>query len=145
MPEAPRKPLPIATPETQPFWDGLKQHELRLQRCPACGNKAYFYPRPFCPTCFSWDVEWFTATGKAKLHTYEIVHRAPAAFRDMAPYVLAVVELEEGPRMMTNLVDIEPDPSQLPIDMPLEIVYDDVSESVTLPKFRPATASSSKS
>lgn len=137
MSEAPRKPLPVPTPETQPFWDGLKQHQLRIQRCKAC-NQAYFYPRPFCPKCFSWDVEWFTATGKAKLHTYTIVHRAPPAFRDDAPYVLAVAELDEGPRMMTNLVDIVPEHSQLPVDMPLEIVYDDVNEQITLPKFRPA-------
>jgi uncharacterized OB-fold protein len=136
MAEAPRKPLPVPTPETAPYWEGLKQHELRIQRCRDC-NRAYFYPRPFCPQCFSWNVEWFTASGKARLHTYEIVHRAAPAFAPDAPYVLAVVELEEGPRMMTNLVDVTPDPAKLPLDMPLEIVYDQVSNEITLPKFRP--------
>ena len=137
MPEAPRKPMPQPTPETKPYWDGMKRHELHIQRCQDC-HKAYFYPRPFCPFCFSGNVEWFQASGKAKLHTYEIIHRAPDAFKADAPYVLAVAELEEGPRMLTNVVGIEPDPSKLPIDMPLEIVYEDVSDEITLPKFRPA-------
>lgn len=137
MQEAPSKPLPVPTPETAPFWDGLKEHRLRIQRCTECG-KAYFYPRPFCPHCFSSNVEWFTASGRASLHTYEIVHRAPAAFAADAPYVLAVVQLEEGPRMLSNVVGIEPDPASLTLDLALEIVFDDVSEAITLPKFRPA-------
>src|SRR5712692_178097 len=137
MPEAPRKPLPVPTPETAPFWEGLRRHELRIQRCLDC-NRPYFYPRPFCPRCFSWNVEWFVASGKATLHSYEVVHRAAPAFRSDVPYVLAVAELEEGPRMLTNIVGVEPDPASLPIDMPLEIVYDDVSDEITLPKFRPA-------
>lgn len=136
MAEAPRKPVPVPTPETAPFWDGLRAHHLRIQRCNDCG-RAYFYPRPFCPICFSANVEWFTASGRATLHTYEIIHRAPPAFTSDAPYVLAVVELEEGPRMMTNLVDVEPEPACLPLDMPLQIVYDDTTDGVTLPKFRP--------
>ena len=136
MAEAPRKPLPVPTPETAPYWEGLKQHELRIQRCKDC-NQAYFYPRPFCPKCFSWNIEWFTASGKASLHTYEIVHRAAPAFAADTPYVLAVVQLDEGPRMMTNLVEVEPEPSKLPLDMPLEIVYEQVSDEITLPKFRP--------
>jgi uncharacterized OB-fold protein len=137
MAEAPPKPRPVPTPETGPYWDGLKRHELRIQRCLDC-NQAYFYPRPFCPRCFSWNVEWITASGRARLHTFEVVHRAPPAFAADAPYVLAVVELEEGPRMMTNLVGVAPNPAQLPLDMPLEISYEDVADQVTLPKFRPA-------
>lgn len=137
MTEAPRKPLPLPTPETQPFWDGLKAHELRIQRCQDCG-RAYFYPRPFCPRCFSWNVTWFVASGRARLHTYEVIHRAAPAFAADAPYVLAVVELEEGPRMLTNIVGAEPEPAGLPVDMPLQIEYDDVSEAITLPKFRPS-------
>jgi uncharacterized protein len=140
MAETPRKPLPVPTPETEPFWEGLRQHQLRIQRCKECG-RAYFYPRPFCPRCFSSNVEWFTASGRAKLHTYEIINRAPAAFAQDAPYVLAVVELDEGPRMLTNIVGVEPEPAKLPLDLPLEIVYDDASETITLPKFRPAGGS----
>lgn len=137
MAEAPHKPFPVPTPETAPFWEGMRAHRLRIQRCNDCG-RAYFYPRPFCPVCFSANVAWFTASGRATLHAYEIIHRAPPAFASDAPYVLAVVELEEGPRMMTNLVDVEPEPSRLPVDMPLQIVYDDTTDGVTLPKFRPA-------
>jgi uncharacterized OB-fold protein len=73
MAEAPRKPVPVPTPETLPYWQGLKQRQLRIQRCRDC-SQAYFYPRPFCPRCFSSNVEWFTASGRAKLHTYEVVH-----------------------------------------------------------------------
>jgi uncharacterized OB-fold protein len=137
MNEAPAKPLPSPTPDTLPFWEGLKRHELRIQRCRDCG-RPYFYPRPFCPRCFSEDVEWFTAGGRARLHTYQIIHRGPPSFAREAPYVLAVVELEEGPRMMTNLVDVEPQPASLPVDMPLEIAYEDVNDTVTLARFRPA-------
>jgi uncharacterized OB-fold protein len=141
MAEAPRKPVPVPTPETLPYWQGLKQRQLRIQRCRDC-SQAYFYPRPFCPRCFSSNVEWFTASGRAKLHTYEVVHRAAPAFAADTPYVLAVVELDEGPRMLTNLVNVTPDPAQLPIDMALEITYEDVSDEITLPKFQPAAGGS---
>ena len=62
-------PLPQKTPETAPFFDGLNEHKLMIQRCKACGP--YFYPRPFCPSCFSWDVEWFEASGKGKLYSFD--------------------------------------------------------------------------
>ncbi|MGI8552407.1 MAG: Zn-ribbon domain-containing OB-fold protein [Dehalococcoidia bacterium] len=137
MREAPAKPLPVPTPETEPFWEGLRRHELRIQRCQDC-HKAYFYPRPFCPSCFSENVEWFVASGRAKLHTYTIPYRTHPSFQREAPFVLAVAELEEGPRMATNLVGVEPDPAKLPVDMPIEIVFDDVTDTITLPKFRPA-------
>lgn len=130
-----KKPLPMPTPETRPFWDGLKEHELRVMHCTVCGH-TYLYPRPFCPRCFSDRTEWQRASGRGRLHTFVINHR-PAPNFD-APYVIAVVELEEGPRLMSNLVDVEPDPKQLKIDMPLEVVFDDVTDAITLPKFRPA-------
>ena len=129
-----RKPLPQPTPETKPFWDGLKEHELRIMHCMACDHR-YLYPRPYCPKCFSDRTEWQTASGRGRLHTFVINHRAPPNFD--APYVIAVVELDEGPRLMSNLVDADPDPKKLKIDMPLEVVFDDVTEQVTLPKFRP--------
>jgi len=131
-----QKPLPEATPETKEYWDGLKRHELRLQRCKDC-NRGYFYPRPFCPLpgCHSQNVEWYTASGKGKLHSYVIAHRGHPAFE--APYVIAVVELEDGGQMMTNLIGVDdPTPEKLPIDAPVEIVFDDVNDEITLPKFR---------
>jgi uncharacterized protein len=139
----PNRPLPEATPETREFWDGARRHELRIQRCRSCG-KAYFFPRPFCPHCSSKDVEWFTASGRGKLHTYVINHRPPPGFRDAAPYVIAIVELEEGPRMMTNVIGVEPAPEYLPADMPLEVTWEhQQSDDVTLPLFRPAARSAS--
>lgn len=135
-----RKPLPQATPETQEFWDGLKRNELRIQRCnePLCTGKAYFPPRPFCPGCGSRNVSWFTASGQARLHTYVINYRPAPGFEAEAPYAIAVVELNEGPRMMTNITGIDQTPESLRIDMPLELAPDPVTEDVTLPKFRPA-------
>lgn len=131
-----QKPLPEPTPETQEFWDGMKRHELRIQRCKDC-NRGYFYPRPFCPRpgCHSRNVEWITASGKGTLATYVIAHRGHPAFE--APYVIAVVELEEGGQMMTNIVGLDdPTPESLPVDAPVEIVFEDVNDQVTLPKFR---------
>lgn len=127
-------PLPQATPETQPFFDGLRERKLMIQRCGACGQ-AYYYPRPICPHCMSDDVHWFQASGKGLVYSFVINHRSSPGFE--APYVIAVVELEEGPRMMTNLVGIEPDPEVVQCDMAVEIVYEDVTADVTLPKFRP--------
>ena len=133
----PKRMLPEPTPETREFWEGAQRGELRIQRCRSCG-KAYFYPRPFCPHCSSRDVEWFTASGKAKLYSYVINHRAPPHFQDWAPYVIAVVELEEGPRMMTNIIGVEPAPEHLPIDLPLQVTWQRENDTITLPLFEPA-------
>ncbi len=133
----PKRPLPQPTPETEEFWAGARRGELRIQRCRACG-KAYFFPRPFCPECSSRDVEWFTASGRGRLYSYVINHRAPPNFQDYAPYVIAVVELEEGPRMMTNLIGVEPLPENLPIDLPVEVTWEQQSEEITLPLFKPS-------
>jgi uncharacterized OB-fold protein len=133
----PDRPLPDPTPETREFWDGARRGELRIQRCRAC-NRAYFYPRPFCPHCSSRDVEWFTASGRGRLHTYVIAHRGPPGFRDATPYVIAVVELDEGPRMMSNVIGVEPTPEALPVDLRLEATFERQSDEITLPLFRPA-------
>lgn len=137
----PKRPLPQPTPETKEFWDGAGRHELRIQRCRACG-RAYWYPRPFCPNCSSKDVEWFTASGKARLHTYIINHRPAPGFQDWAPYVIAIVQLDEGPCMMSNIVGIEPAPENLPIDLPLEVTWEQQEGDITLPLFRPAGSAS---
>ena len=133
----PRKPLPHPTPETQPFWDGTKAGELRLQRCDDCSH-VYFPPRPFCPRCASRSVTWFAASGKGTLHSYVINHRPAPGFEADAPYAIAVVELEEGPRMMTNLVDVEQTPEALALDMPVEVSFERATDDITLPKFRPS-------
>lgn len=132
-----KRPLPQPTPETQHFWDGCRDGKLLLQRCRESG-KAYFPPRPFSPFTGSRDVEVFEASGKAKLYSYVINHRPARGFEDIAPYAIAVVELDEGVRMMTNIVDCEQTPEALELDMPLEVVFEKVSDTITLPKFRPA-------
>ena len=131
------KSLPKPTPDTQPFWDAVKRHQLSLPKCKACGQLHYF-PRPFCPHCFSWDLEWVRCSGKGKLYSYVINHRPAPGFEEEAPYVIAVVELDEGPRMLSNLIDIEPTPEAVQVDMPVEILFQDVNEEMTMFKFRPA-------
>ena len=134
-----RKPLPAPTPETQFFWDKMRQHELWIQRCNTC-ETVYFYPRFICPNCLSADVAWFQASGRGTLYTYMINHRPVPGFEQEAPYAIAVVKLDEGPRMMTNIIGIANTPENLVLDMPLEIAYDDVTDDVTLPKWKPAGA-----
>ena len=131
------KSLPKLTPDTQPFWDAVKRHQLSLPKCKACGQLHYF-PRPFCPHCFSWDLEWVRCSGKGKLYSYVINHRPAPGFEEEAPYVIAVVELDEGPRMLSNLIDIEPTPEAVQVDMPVEILFQDVNEEMAMFKFRPA-------
>jgi uncharacterized OB-fold protein len=130
------KPLPRPTPETAPFWEGCKQHELRLPFCTAC-QRYFFYPRRYCPNCLSDAIAWHKASGRGTLHTYIINHRPAPGFEQDAPYVIAIVQLDEGPRLMTNIVNVEPRPENLIPDMPVEVVFEDVNEEITLPKFQP--------
>jgi uncharacterized OB-fold protein len=127
--------LPQPTPETQDFWDGCKAGELRLQRCVAC-KRSYFPPRPFCPSCGSRDVEVYPATGRGRLYSYIINHR-PRPDMGREPHSIAVVELEEGPRMMTNIVGCPQTPEALVLDMPVEVAFETFGE-VALPLFKPA-------
>ena len=136
--DAYRKPLTTPSPETRRFWEGCRSHELWLPYCRAC-RAFYFYPRDFCPRCFSWDIEWRQASGRGKVYTFAIQYRAyHPGWTDETPYVTAIVELDEGPRLFTNLVGVEPDPEHLRCDMPVEALWDDVTEEITLLKFKPA-------
>ena len=132
----PARARPKPTPETQHFWDGTAAGELRLQRCDACAN-VYFPPRPFCPSCASRKVSVFKASGKGKLYSYVINHR-PAAPGFTPPYAIAVVELAEGPRMMSNIIDCPQTPEALELDMKLEVAFEALDDKITLPVFRPA-------
>jgi uncharacterized OB-fold protein len=129
-------PIPKPTPETRPFWDAAKQHRLIIQACDACGTR-YFYPRPLCPTCLSRRVRWIDASGRARLHTFVINHRPPRGFPVPPPFVIGIVELEEGPRLMSHIVGVTPDPAVLRCELPLEVVFEDLTAEITLPKFRP--------
>ncbi|MEM1299887.1 MAG: Zn-ribbon domain-containing OB-fold protein [Pseudomonadota bacterium] len=127
--------LPIPTPETQHYWDGASQGKLLLQRSNVTG-KAYFPPRPFCPDTGSRDVSVFEASGRATLYSYVINHMPGPGFEP--PYAIAVVELEEGPRLMANIVGCPQTPEALVLDMPLEVTFEKVSDEITLPQFKPA-------
>jgi uncharacterized protein len=132
-----KQPLPTPDPVTKPYWDSLKAHALELQRCDGC-KQTIFYPRPICPSCMSDALTWTKVSGRGVVHAFAIPHRHPnPAFASTAPYVVALVELEEGARMMTSLVDVDATPEAVKVGMPVEIVYDDVTEAVTLPRFRP--------
>ena len=132
------KPLPVAQPDTDYYWEKTKQHELWLKHCNDCNN-TFFYPRDICPHCFSRNTKWIQASGKGTVHTFAIVHRPPdPSFKDDVPFVVAMVDLEEGPRMPTNLVEVEPDPEKISVGMAVEVTFDDVTEDVSLPKFKPA-------
>lgn len=127
--------VPQITPETRDFWEGCKAGELRLQRCRDCDGGAYFPPRPFCPRCASPRIESFRASGKAVLYSYVINHR-PRPDMGAEPHSIAVVQLAEGPRMMTNIVGCPQTPEALLLDMPVEVEFLPVGETA-LPQFRP--------
>jgi uncharacterized protein len=134
--EAPvSKPIPVPTRETKPYWEGCKAHELRIQRCAACGQHQFF-PRIYCTQCMSDRVEWVKASGRAKVVSYTIVHRPVSqAFAGEIPYVVGLVKLDEGPTMMTNLVGCTPE--QLKIGMLVAVTFEDWTEEIAIPKFRP--------
>jgi uncharacterized OB-fold protein len=128
--------LPSPDNDTQAFWDAARDHRLLIQRCGACGD-AYFYPRPFCPRCWSDDVSWEEASGDATLYTWSVVHvNDLPPFNDRVPYAAAIVDLVEGPRMMTNVVDCDFD--ELKVGMPLRVTYRELDDTITVPVFVPA-------
>jgi len=132
-------PQPI-TPETKPFWDGLREQKLMIPKCNDCG-RAFFYPRIVCPLCHSRNVGWVEASGRGRLYSFEIAYQTIGrTFKVKPPYVLAMIELEEGPRMLSNLINVEPDPKKIRCDMPVEIVYEKLTDEVTLPLFQPVGA-----
>jgi uncharacterized OB-fold protein len=128
-------PRPLNPEWTKPFWEAAKRHELVIPRCKTC-DQLFFYPRSECPRCLSNDIEWMKVSGRGHLHTYTVVYQpANAAFRDDTPYIYAVVQLNEGPRMVSNVVQCEIEAVR--VDMPLEAVFDDVTPEWTLVKFKP--------
>jgi uncharacterized OB-fold protein len=137
MTQAPyAKPLPRVTPDNKPFFDGLKAGELRLPCCADCG-RFHFPPGPVCPYCFSEGLAWSATGGRGTVSTWVVVHKAWfPGFEGDIPYNVVQVELDEGPRLTANIVDIEPD--ALTIGMKVEAVYDTVTPDMTLLRFRRA-------
>ncbi|CAB4725603.1 MAG: DNA-binding protein [Actinobacteria bacterium] len=130
------KPLPHPTPLSQPFWDGTKEREIRLQRCDACGAHR-FPPLVLCRVCLAEEHQWVPTSARGTLYSYVIQHRpATPAFIDDLPYVVAIVELDEGPLMLTNIVGCEID--ALEVGMRVEATYFDASDDITLYPFTPS-------
>jgi uncharacterized protein len=131
-----KKPLPIPTAWSRPFWDAAKEHRLVLKKCSACGNIDH-PPYLYCTACHADEHEWIEASGKGTLYAYAVnTFGVPFPFWDDMPYVLAMIDLPEGPRMISNIVQCDQD--QLKNGMELEVVFEDVSEGISLPKWRPA-------
>jgi uncharacterized OB-fold protein len=130
------KPLPHIDEEMRPWWEAAQRHELYIQKCRDCGDLR-FHPRALCTNCMSSRTEWIRCSGRGKIYTFTVTYQnGSSGFRDSLPYVLAWVELEEGVKMLTNIVECPPD--QMKIDQRVEAVFDDVTPDVTLVKFRAA-------
>ena len=131
------KPLPRSSAATRPFWDGCREGVLRLPWCRACG-RPHFFPRALCPHCLGTDLEWRAASGRGRVWSHSTVRLSfwGKAFDDSLPYVVAMVELEEGVRILSSIVDCKPE--DVAIGMAVRVTYDTVTPEVTLPRFRPA-------
>jgi uncharacterized protein len=131
----PRFDLPQIEDETRPWWDAAREERLLVRRCNAC-RKAHLYPRPFCPSCWSEDVTWEQASGRATLYTWSVVYANDLPpFAGRVPYVAAIVDLDEGPRLETNVINV--DPAGLVIGMPLQVTFRH-SDTLSVPLFQPA-------
>jgi hypothetical protein len=127
-------PPPVINVETKPFWDATSEGKLILPRCSAC-QTVIWYPREFCPECSSFDIGWFEASGRGTIYSYTINRRGQGDYRDLA-YVLAYVELDEGPRVLTNIVDCDVD--SVEVGQQVEVVFHPTANGAALPRFRPA-------
>lgn len=126
---------PPINPDSKPFWDATAEDRLLLPRCDRCST-VIWYPREFCPACGSLDVSWFEASGRASVYSFSIVRKGENMYTAAAPYVLAYVELEEGPRIMTNIVDC--DVEDVAIGQAVSVVFHDTGQGQKLPRFAPA-------
>jgi len=129
-----KKPLPYIHDETRTYWEGAKNHELLVRKCRVCGAYHY-YPRDLCPSCFSFDVDWVRASGRGIVYSFTVCHRPARGFEEDVPYNIAIIELEEGIRMMSTVVGCPN--ADIRIGMPVEVVFDDLTADVTLPRFGP--------
>jgi len=132
------KPLPVPSPISRPFFEAVKRHELVVMRCRACGT-CRLIERETCPECWSNDYEWVRASGRGSVYSFVVMHqRLHPAFAGDIPYNVALIDLEEGPRLVSNIVGC---PNEaLKVSMAVEVVFDDVSDELTLPRFRPTPA-----
>ncbi|HXQ18416.1 MAG TPA: Zn-ribbon domain-containing OB-fold protein [Acidimicrobiales bacterium] len=129
-------PAPVPTPESEEFWAATAQGKLLLRRCDDCQTPIW-YPRGFCPVCGSFRTSWSEASGRGVVYTFTVVHRSGVpGYREALPYVVAYVELEEGPRLLTNIVECEPD--DVEVGMAVRVVFFDTGKGSALYRFAPA-------
>jgi uncharacterized protein len=128
-------PAPPVNPETKPYWDATARGQLLVRQCQDC-QALIWYPRAHCPECASPRTRWLPVSGRGRVYSYTVNYRGEGPYQGCEPYVLAYVELEEGPRMMTNIV--EADQEALQVGLPVEVVFHDTGEASALPRFRPA-------
>jgi uncharacterized protein len=139
MSKTAKKPLPHPAPESVPYWQAARAHRLELPHCNACG-RFWFPPSQLCPHCLAADFKWTPVSGRGRVFSFVTFHRVyHEAFAQEVPYVVALVELEEGPRMLTNIVGATPE--AVVCDMPVKVVFDDVADEFAVPKFTPVNAS----
>ncbi|MFT5176027.1 MAG: putative OB-fold protein [Gammaproteobacteria bacterium] len=129
------KPRPRITPDNQPFWDACRAHELHLPYCPCC-DALFMPPSPVCPHCLSMELRWQHVSGRGQVSTFVEVHQKWfQAFAADLPYNVAQIQLDEGPRLTANLVGVAN--ADIRVGMPVQVVFDDIDEQLTLPRFRP--------
>jgi uncharacterized OB-fold protein len=127
------RPQPRHDPVSDTYWRACRDHKLLIQRCPSCGDRQ-FYPRALCTTCGG-TPEWEEASGRGTIHTYTVIRQNYAKpFRDLLPYVVAMIALDEGPMLMANVTGCDPD--SLAIDTPVEVWFDDVDDETAIPYWR---------
>ena len=129
-------PLPVANADSLPYWNAARERRLLIRKCNACGA-LHFMPRHLCPACWSDQLEWVEARGTGSVHSFTIIRRAPmAAFAPRAPYVLALIDLDEGPRMMANVLG--EDALSVRIGDRVKVTFEDRGEGAMVPQFTPA-------
>lgn len=130
------KPIPLPTEDSKPYWEAARNHELKLQQCRDCGA-FWFPPGAVCAECTSDSYDWRAVSGNGKVFSFVIFHRPyHPGFKDELPYVVGCIELDEGPRLLSNVIGCKPE--DVHCDMPVEVTFEDISEEISLPKFRPA-------
>ncbi len=129
------KAIPVTGPESVPYWEGAKKHQLVIQKCGKCGHH-WFPPSTVCTGCGSRDINWVRSSGKGKVFSFVVFHRLyHKGWDGEVPYVVGIIELEEGARMLSNVIGIPVE--DVKCDMPVEVFFEDATDTLTLPKFKP--------
>jgi uncharacterized protein len=131
------QPLISPSPDAEPFWAAAGRHRLEIPQCLAC-NRSFFYPRAICPHCGSRDIGWTEASGEGTLHSFCIQFSSGVpGLKEATPFITALVDLDDGPRLMSLLVGVDPDPERIHCGTRVRVDFHDLNDGHTLPVFRP--------